>query len=215
MEDKYPFGLTPLPYAYDGLEPYIDMETVRIHHDKHFKKYVDNLNEIISNNLAYESWSLEKLILNNNKLPPNIQVGVKNNAGGVYNHRLYFDIMTLASEEKKPVGNLKEAINKSFESYENFKKLFKEAAIKVFGSGYAWLVLDKSKELKIVTSPNQDVPLNVFHILLIDVWEHAYYLKYQNKRDEYIINWFNLIDWNKAEEKYNNAIKYLNNPSAN
>ncbi len=214
MEEKYPFKLTPLPYQYNALEPYIDMETVKIHHDKHFKKYVDNLNEILSEYPTYQTWSLEKLILNNDSLPSNIQTGIKNNAGGVYNHRLYFDIMRAGTQDNNPVGNLKEAIIKSFESIENFYKLFKEAAVKVFGSGYAWLIVDKNKELKIVTSPNQDVPLNVFHIILIDVWEHAYYLKYQNRRDEYINNWNNIIDWNKAERNYTVAMNYLNNSKA-
>lgn len=214
MEEKYPFKLTPLPYQYNALEPYIDMETVKIHHDKHFKKYVDNLNELLSQYPTYQTWSLERLILNNDSLPSNIQNGIKNNAGGVYNHRLYFDIMRAGIEDNNPVGNLREAIIKSFDSIENFYTLFKEAALKVFGSGYAWLIVDKNKQLKIVTTPNQDVPLNVFHIILIDVWEHAYYLKYQNRRDEYINNWHNIIDWNKAERNYGVAINYLNNSKA-
>ncbi|MDF2865397.1 MAG: superoxide dismutase [Clostridia bacterium] len=215
MEDKYPFELMPLQYQYNALEPYIDTTTVRIHHDKHLKKYVDNLNEILKQNPTYQSWSLEKLILHNSSLPTNIQVGVKNNAGGVYNHNFYFDIMKPPLEQNIPIGNLKEAIIKSFGSLENFYKVFKDAAVKVFGSGYAWLVVDSTKELKIVTSPNQDVPINVFHILLIDVWEHAYYLKYKNKRDEYITNWSNLIDWEKAEKNYDIAMKYLNTSKLN
>lgn len=215
MEDKYPFKLIGLPYPYDALQPYIDTETVKIHHDKHLKKYVDNLNEILSGYPAYQTWSLERLILNNSSLPENIQTGVKNNAGGVYNHNLYFNIMRPGLEQNAPIGKLKEGIIKKFNSVENFYNLFKEAALKVFGSGYAWLIVDKEKELQIVITPNQDVPLNVFHILLIDVWEHAYYLKYKNRRDEYITNWFNVIDWHKAEKNYNIAIDYLNTSKVN
>ena len=215
MEDKYPFQLLPLPYQYNALEPYIDTETVKLHHDKHLKKYVDTLNEILADYPVYHTWSLEKLILSNSTLPASIQTGVKNNAGGVYNHNLYFNIMKSALQQNNSIGNLKEAIIKSFDSLENFYALFKEAALKVFGSGYAWLVVDKDKKLKIVTSANQDVPLNVFHVLLIDVWEHAYYLKYKNRRDEYIMNWHNIIDWDKSEKNYNNALNYLNTSKIN
>lgn len=215
MEDKYPFELIGLPYQYNALEPYIDTATVRLHHGKHLKKYVDNLNEILEKYPIYQTWSLERLILRNSDLQINIQTGIKNNAGGVYNHNFYFDIMRPGSEQNVPIGKLKEAIIKSFDSIEKFYDLFKEAALKVFGSGYAWLVVDSNKELKIVTSPNQDVPINVFHVLLIDVWEHAYYLKYKNKRDDYITNWYKLIDWDKAEKNYNVAINYLNTYKVN
>lgn len=216
MGDKYPFELINLPYPYNALEPYIDAATVKLHHDKHLGKYVDNLNDILSKYPVYQTWSLDKLILHNSELPINIQTGVKNNAGGVYNHNLYFNIMKPACEQNNlPIGKLKEAIIKSFNSLENFYSLFKDAALKVFGSGYAWLIVDSNKELKIVTSANQDVPINVFHVLLIDVWEHAYYLKYKNKRDEYITNWNNLIDWDKAEKNYNNAINYYNTLKVN
>ncbi len=215
MEDKYPFRLIALPYQYNALEPYIDTETVKTHHGKHLKKYVDNLNEIISGYPAYQTWSLERLILSYSSLPKDIQTGVKNNAGGVYNHNLYFYLMRPGLEQNIPIGRLKNEIIKEFESLENFYKLFKEAALGVFGSGYAWLIVDKEKQLQIVTTPNQDVPLNVFHVLLIDVWEHAYYLKYKNRRDEYINNWFNVVDWNKADKKYNIAIDYLNTSKVN
>lgn len=215
MDDKYPFELSPLPYPYNALEPYIDTETVRIHHDKHFKKYVDNLNEILSQYPVYQTWSLEKLLLSYNSLPQGIQNGVKNNAGGVYNHRLYFNVMRPGSDKNGPTGNLKEAIIKSFESLEKFYTVFKDEALKVFGSGYAWLIVDRSGQLKVITSPNQDVPVNVFHVLLIDVWEHAYYLKYKNRRDEYTVNWNNIIDWDKAEKNYDIAMNYLNNVKHN
>ncbi|MDD2377149.1 MAG: superoxide dismutase [Clostridia bacterium] len=215
MKDKYPFELIGLPYQYSALEPYIDTETVKLHHNKHLKKYVDNLNEILADYPIYHTWSLEKLILNNSALPPTIQIGVKNNAGGIYNHNLYFHIMKPAMQQNNLTGNLKEAIIKSFDSLENFYTSFENAALKVFGSGYAWLIVDKDKELKIVTSANQDVPLNVFHVLLIDVWEHAYYLKYKNRRDEYIINWYNIIDWDKSEKNYDIAINYLNTTKIN
>jgi len=215
LDDKYPFKLIGLPYQYNALEPYIDTETVKLHHDKHLKKYVDNLNEILADYPVYQTWGIEKLILNNSALPPSIQTGVKNNAGGVYNHNLYFNIMRPGMQQNDPTGDLKDAIIKSFDSLENFYTKFKDAALKVFGSGYAWLIVDLDKELKIVTSANQDVPLNVFHVLLIDVWEHAYYLKYKNRRDEYINNWQNLIDWQKSEKNYDNAINYLNTNKIN
>jgi len=215
VEDKYPFELIALPYQYNALEPYIDTETVKLHHDKHLKKYVDNLNKILADYPVYHTWSLERLILNNSSLPVSIQTDINNNAGGVYNHNLYFNIMKPGSQQNNPIGNLKEAIIKSFDSLENFYTLFKEAALKVFGSGYAWLIVDKEKELKIVISHNQDVPLNVFHVLLIDVWEHAYYLKYKNMRDQYILNWYNIIDWDKSEKNYDIAINYLNSVKTN
>lgn len=207
MDEHYVFELPPLPYPYDALEPYIDEETMKLHHDKHFKTYVDNLNKALAPYPKYHSWSLEKLLKNINALPFSIQTSVKNNGGGVYNHKLYFSIMGPPNDEK-PFGNLGNAMTRQFGTYDDFKTKFKQSALSVFGSGYAWLVIDRMKRLKIITTANQDTPLPMGYcpILLIDVWEHAYYLKYHNRRDEYIDSWFHIINWDAAEKNYNNCI---------
>ena len=200
---NYKFELKPLPYSFGALEPYIDAETVRIHHDKHLKTYVDNLNKALEEHKEFLDWPLEKLLKYNCFLPADIQTVVKNNAGGVYNHNFYFDIMT--DKKTEPKGNLLDAIIKTFGSFDAFKDEFKSAGLKTFGSGYAWLVKDIFSNLKIVSTSNQDVPFlfGMNPILLVDVWEHAYYLKYQNRRGDYLENWFNLIDWDKCEGIYN------------
>ncbi|HHX80959.1 MAG TPA: superoxide dismutase [Acholeplasmataceae bacterium] len=207
MKTTYPFELKPLPYAYDALEPFIDKETMHLHHDKHHQAYVNNLNKALENYPELHNKTLLELLQNLKKLPEEIQTAVRNNGGGVFNHNLFFDGMTPDSS-KMPVGNLAKAIDRAFGSFENFKETFKKAALGRFGSGWAWLVSDENGDVKIVSTANQDVPLNltVNPILEIDVWEHAYYLKYQNRRAEYIDNWFNVIDWNKAEYIYNNPL---------
>lgn len=201
--DCYPFKLIDLPYSYDALEPFIDTKTVEIHHNKHLKKYVDNLNSTLEDYPKYQCWSLNELIKNSYLLPYKIQNDVINNAGGVFNHNFYFQGMTPDSSPG-PQRNLLAAILCQFGSFEEFKALFQETALKVFGSGYAVLCIDKSKRLKIATLPNQCTVLNndLCPIIMIDVWEHAYYLKYQNRRDLYIDNWFHLINWNFAEKCY-------------
>lgn len=204
--EKYKFELKPLPYAYNALEPYIDEETVRIHHDKHLKAYVDNLNGILEKYEIYWNWPLKKLLKYNCFLPLSIQKSVRNNAGGIYNHNFYFDIMkeNLNDSFNMPKGKLLDDIIKTFDSFENFKQEFKTVGLNTFGSGYAWLVKDLFSNLKIVSTANQDVPFlyGMRHILLVDVWEHAYYLRYQNRRGDYIDNWFNIIDWEKCENIY-------------
>lgn len=207
MKETYPFKLKPLPYDYDALEPYIDRETMHFHHDKHHQTYVDNLNKTLENYPELHKKTLVELLQNLEVLPEEIQTAVRNNGGGVLNHNLFFDGMTPAST-KAPEGKLAEAINQAFGSFENFKETFKKAALGRFGSGWVWLVSDENGNLKIISTPNQDVPMNlkVNPILEIDVWEHAYYLKYQNRRAEYIDNWFNVIDWKKAEEIYKHPI---------
>lgn len=207
MLETYPFKLMPLNY--NSLEPFIDNETLMLHHDKHLKKYVDTLNETIKPYDNLHNYTIEKLILDNDTLPEEIRVTVKNNAGGVYNHNLYFDMMT--PNETVVFGNLKNKIEEVFGSLDNFYNKLKDESLKVFGSGYAWLVVGKDKNLKIIHSSNQDVPLNVIPVILVDVWEHSYYLKYKNRRAEYYTNWFKLIDFKKAEENYNFAMNYLQN----
>ena len=180
---------------------------MHLHHDKHHQSYVNNLNKALENYPELHNKTLLELLQNLKKLPEEIQTAVRNNGGGVFNHNLFFDGMTPDSS-KMPVGNLAKAIDRAFGSFENFKETFKKAALGRFGSGWAWLVSDENGDVKIVSTANQDVPLNltVNPILEIDVWEHAYYLKYQNRRAEYIDNWFNVIDWNKAEYIYNNPL---------
>ncbi len=208
MEQKYPFKLPNLPYPYEALEPYIDKETMMLHHDKHLKTYIDNLNNILKDYPMFWDWTLEELIKNIASLPNEIQEEVRNNAGGVYNHFMYFDVIS-PIENNKETPLLKQKLIEDFGSLENFFNLFKEAAKKQFGSGYAFLVIDKNGNLKIVNKENQDNPLedNLYPILLIDVWEHAYYLKYNNRRGEYIDSFMKLINWRNVEENYMNNKK--------
>ena len=203
MEEHYPFVNTPLPYAYDALEPYIDALTMHLHHDRHLQGYVNNLNVVLKDQPKLQQLTLEQLILTAGKLPDSVGIPVARNAGGVYNHRFYFNEMTSA-ENQRPTGALAEAINGAYGSYDAFVKEFTAAAMSVFGSGYAWLVADQRGKLRMITTANQDTPLTSPHcpILNIDVWEHAYYLLHYNKRDDYIRNWFHIIDWPGANDRY-------------
>lgn len=203
MENNhYPFVNLPLPYDYDALEPFIDTQTMHLHHDRHLQTYIDNLNKTLADYPNLQNLTLEELIQNADKLPCSIQKTIRNNAGGVYNHRFYFNMLTNPSSEF-PEGKLRKAIYEAFENYPRFKDLFKQAALSVFGSGYAWLISDKGK-VRIITTANQNTPIEygLTPILAIDVWEHAYYLKHYNKRADYIDNWFQIINWEKAEHNY-------------
>lgn len=208
QNQHYKFELLPLLYPYDELEPYIDQRTVRIHHDGHLRTYVNNLNAALEPYPKYHDWSLEKLIVYNRLLPKKIQTPVRHNAGGVYNHQLYFNIMSPRSD-KAQAKRLISEIETQFDSYDEFVEKFRKSALDVFGSGYAWLAMDRNRNLKIINTANQDtvLTLNLCPVLLIDVWEHAYYLKYQNKRAEYIDNWFNVINWGMAEENYMDCLR--------
>ncbi len=203
MNEHYPFVNVPLPYAYNAMEPYIDAKTMELHHNKHLQTYIDNLNSALSKYPQFQDWSLEELLVNVPSLPEDIQTSVKNNGGGVYSHWLYFANLT-KPELSHPEGSLYEAIINAFGSLENFQKQLKAAALSVFGSGYAWLVLDAAGTLRIITTPNQDTPLtlNMCPILNIDVWEHAYYLKHYNLRADYIDDWFHVINWKNADRYY-------------
>ena len=225
-EQTYPFPFLPLPYPYDSLEPYISEETLHYHHDKHLKTYVDNLNKIFQNYPQYHSLTLEDILLNIDLLPGPIQIEVRNNAGGVYNHVLYFNslrpnIMTpkeTTSNEVKiaypgevlslPV--LSKIID-TFDSFYTFKDLMKKAALRQFGSGYAWLVLTLTNELAIVQTNNQDTPLafGLIPLLLIDVWEHAYYIDQRNDRSAYVENLFHVINWDAVNYRYLNALQSI------
>lgn len=197
------FKLMPLPYSYDALEPYIDKETMIIHHTKHHQTYVDNLNKLLAKNPELSSKSLEELLTNLDALPKSDKQGIINNAGGVYNHNFFWTIMS-PNQDGKPVGKLATAIDNTFGSFDNFKAKFKESATSRFGSGWAWLVSDKDGKLSIISTANQDAPisLGLTPIIGIDVWEHAYYLKYKNKRADYIDNWWNVVNWNQANKNY-------------
>lgn len=202
-EPQEPFKLAPLPYSYDALEPYIDAQTMEIHYLKHHGAYVTKLNEAINKHPELKSKSLEELLINVNKLPQDIRQTVRNNGGGHYNHSLFWSYMG-KDRGSVPKGKLKADIDKTFGSFDSFKKSFKETALGRFGSGWAWLVKDSNGNLKIISTPNQDSPImfGLKPILGLDVWEHAYYLKYQNKRADYIDAWWNVVNWNLIEKEY-------------
>ena len=196
------FELPKLKYSYDSLEPHIDSKTMEIHHGKHHAGYTNNLNNAISGS-ELENHSIEEILKNLNME----NSALRNNAGGYYNHNLFWDILS-PSGGGKPNGRLLESINNGFESFENFKEEFSKAAATRFGSGWAWLCVHENGTLKVCSTANQDNPLmpgigfDGFPILGIDVWEHAYYLNYQNRRPDYINAFFNIINWEKVNEKY-------------
>jgi len=206
MNERYPFVNPPLPYAYDALEPFIDTKTMHLHHDRHLQTYVDNLNNTLKDYPELQTWSLEELISDPDGLPAAIRQSVRNNGGGVYNHIFYFNGMS-NSETRAYAGALYGAIMDEFGSFDRFYDRFKNSALSVFGSGYAWLAADQDGKLSIVTSANQDTPLaqNLYPILGIDVWEHAYYLKHYNQRADYIDDWFHVVDWERAAGLYEDA----------
>jgi Fe-Mn family superoxide dismutase len=197
------FELAPLPYPSNALEPYIDQQTMEIHHGKHHKTYIDNLNAAIAGT-EWESKTIEEILTHLDQVPGEKRTAVQNNGGGHYNHTLFWGIMG-PNKGGTPTGELAEAINNAFGSYEAFKEQFTNAAKGRFGSGWAWLVVSKDGSLSITSTPNQDNPLMTgggTPILGLDVWEHAYYLKYQNRRPEYIEAFFNVVDWDKVAELY-------------
>lgn len=198
------FVLKELSYKYDALEPIIDKETMQFHHDKHHQAYINNLNNLIAGT-EFENLSLEEILKSLDKLPEEKRNGVRNNGGGAYNHNLFWDIMTPGGS-KEPVGNLKEAIERDFGSVEELKKEFNQKGLTQFGSGWAWLVYCEScGKLKVLSTANQDNPISQGKKVIFgnDVWEHAYYLNYQNRRADYLNEWWNLINWDIAEENFN------------
>lgn len=196
--------LPQLPYAYDALEPHIDKETMNIHHTKHHNTYVTKLNDAIKGT-DLEAKSIEELVSNLDAVPENIRTAVRNNGGGHANHSLFW---TLLSPEGggEPTGELADAINKKFGSYEKFQEEFAAAAAGRFGSGWAWLVVDNG-EVAITSTPNQDSPLmeGKTPVLGLDVWEHAYYLNYQNRRPDYISAFWNVVNWDEVSKRYEAA----------
>lgn len=198
------FSLPPLPYAYDALEPHIDKETMTIHHDKHHGAYVSKLNAAVEGtDLA--SKNVEDLISDLNAVPENIRTAVRNNGGGHANHTLFWENMTPGGA-KEPQGELADAIKSAFGSFDDFKKKFNDAGATRFGSGWAWLVKTKDGKLDVISTANQDNPLMEGHqpILGNDVWEHAYYLKYQNRRPDYLAAWWNVVNFDKVAETFKN-----------
>jgi Fe-Mn family superoxide dismutase len=195
--------LPVLGYSFDALEPYIDATTMRIHHDMHHGGYVDKLNAALEPHNDFRDKQIEYLLTHLKELPESIREAVRNNGGGHYNHSFFWQQMSL-SGPKEPVGTLSEAINEAFGNFDSFKELFSDLAVKRFGSGWAWLVVDNAGNLKAYSTPNQESPITEGYkpVLCIDVWEHAYYLKYQNKRAEYVSAWWNVIDWNQIEKNF-------------
>lgn len=193
------FELPKLPYAYDALEPHIDARTMEIHHSKHHAAYVTNLNKALEGKADLQKKSVEALLVDLNAVPEAIRTAVRNNGGGVANHSMFWKMMA-PKAGGDPKGEVAKAIDKSFGSFQAFKDQFTQAGIGRFGSGWAWLVADKAGALKIVSTANQDSPISDGQkpLLAIDVWEHAYYLKYQNRRADYIAAWWNVVNWDEV-----------------
>ncbi|MDP3178022.1 MAG: superoxide dismutase [Spirochaetaceae bacterium] len=202
-----PFTLPELGYAYEALEPRIDAETMKIHHGKHHAAYIANLNKAIEGG-EYASWPLEDLVKEYAKLPDAIRTVVRNNAGGHYNHSLFWKVIG-PDGRGYPAGRLAAAIDGEFGGYDAFKSELSKAAMGRFGSGWAWLGL-KDRKLLVLSTPNQDSPLTegIFPVLGLDVWEHAYYLKYQNRRADYVEAFFGVIDWKAVGRRYEEALGY-------
>lgn len=199
-----PFSLPPLPYPTDALEPHIDKLTMEIHYGKHHATYVNNLNKALESAPELANQSLEELLANNCAIvPEKIRTAVRNNGGGHANHSLFWELMG-PKAGGQPSGKLAEAINQTFGSFEKFKEKFSEAAVGRFGSGWAWLVKTPSGQLEVSSTPNQDSPLmeGKVPVLGLDVWEHAYYLKYQNRRADYVQAWWNVVNWAAVEKRF-------------
>ena len=197
------FEMLPLPYAYDALEPSIDAKTVELHYTKHHNTYLTNLNAALEKHPEMGSQRIEQIMSDLNRVPEDIRTVVRNNGGGYYNHNIYWAIMGPKSGGE-PTGSLGEAIQSTFGSFASFKEQIEKAGLGRFGSGWAWLSRQNNGKLVIHSTPNQDTPLaeGMFPIIGVDVWEHAYYLKYQNRRAEYLSNWWNVVNWAEAERRY-------------
>lgn len=198
----YPFALPALPYSYDSLEPHIDALTMQIHHTKHHQAYIDNLNKAVEGYSALYSVDLGELLIGLDDLPADIKTAVRNHGGGHMNHTFFWQLMQ--PHGSRAHGAIADAITKSFGSFDAFQQQFNDASKKVFGSGWAWLCLDTQKKLRIITTSNQDSPImqGLMPIMGLDVWEHAYYLKYQNRRPDYITAWWNVLNWERIEQNY-------------
>ncbi len=201
------FSVPQLPYAYNAVEPYIDEATMKLHHDKHHQAYVDKLNAALESQPELAAKSVEDLLRDFESLPEAVKTPVRNHAGGHANHSLFWTVLGPQSETT-PTGSVATALTEAFENFESFKQKFEAAAVGQFGSGWAWLVVTPEKKLAVYALPNQDSPLmkGDTPILGLDVWEHAYYLKYQNRRPEYIAAFWNVVNWTEVERRYVAAI---------
>lgn len=221
MEEYCRFVNQPLPYSYKAMEPYIDIQTMYLHHDKHLQTYINQLNGLIERCAALQSMTFTKegdcgfpvlvhILKNLDTIPEYLRTDIKNNAGGVFNHWFYFNGLS-AEPVKQPEGQLAESIHWQFGGFEQFKKEFTKEALAVFGSGYAWLAADRDGNLQITMTANQDTPLenNLVPLICVDVWEHAYYLKHKNLRAEYLPDWFMVANWKWAEWCYSNPEVFL------
>lgn len=214
IADLYPVGLyhknmfelLPLPYDYHDLEPFIDEETMHVHHDGHYATYTKNLNEALAGHDEFLNMDIEQLLRSLDKVPEEIRTKVKNNGGGYYHHSIFWPMMQ-QNGGGEPSGKLGEAIDEAFGDFNTFKESFNTSAAGLFGSGWTWLVVDENGKLAIVSTPNQDSPISFgqYPIIGNDMWEHAYYLKYKNKRVEYIDAWWNVVNWEEAERRFQKA----------
>lgn len=200
------YEVPALPYAYEALEPYIDSETMHLHHDKHHQAYVTNLNNALQGQEALANLPVEDLLRRINEVPENIRTAVRNNGGGHANHSMFWAIMG-PNKGGEPTGELASAIQSTFGSLDNLKTTFNDAGAKRFGSGWAWLVSDQSGKLQVISTANQDSPYmdGLYPVMGNDVWEHAYYLKYQNRRADYLNAWWNVVNWEAVAVRYSKA----------
>ena len=200
------FELSPLPYNYDALEPYIDTQTMQLHHDMHHQAYVNNLNTAVGKHTDLESKSLEDLVREINSIPEDVRTAVRNNGGGHVNHTMFWQIMG-PNAGGEPSGAIAQVISDNFGDFESFKQQFNDAGTKQFGSGWVWLVRTSGGKYEITSTPNQDNPMTGGHFPIMgnDVWEHAYYLKYQNKRAEYLKQWWNVVKWDEINKRLETA----------
>jgi Fe-Mn family superoxide dismutase len=207
-EDPMAFALPPLPYDYNALEPHIDEQTMRIHHDKHHAAYVNNLNAALEGHADLQAKTVEQIAGDLKSVPESIRTAVRNNGGGHVNHTLFWELMRPGGA-KEPTGTLGDAIDRTFGGLAQFKEQFGKACVGRFGSGWGWLSLDAKGTVAIESTPNQDSPLmdGKTPILGCDVWEHAYYLKYQNRRPDYVAAWWNVVNWTEVGKRYDQARK--------
>ena len=208
--DTEEFTVPPLPYDYEALEPSIDAETMTLHHDKHHMAYVKNLNEAIALHPELKGKSVEELLQDLDAIPEDILDTVRNNAGGHANHTMFWSIMT-PDAQGTPTGTIAEAIDSTFGDFQTFQEEFNTAGKKVFGSGWAWLVVNSDGELEVTSTNNQDSPLieGKYPVMGNDVWEHAYYLKYQNKRVDYLDAWWNVVNWDEVNKRFEAAREFV------
>jgi Fe-Mn family superoxide dismutase len=200
------FTVPPLPYDYSALEPYIDTQTMHLHHDKHHQAYVDKVNDALKGH-PFADLPIDEVVRRLSEVPENIRTAVRNNGGGHANHTMFWELM-IPGGSKEPTGALAQAITAKFGSFDAFKAAFNDTGVKRFGSGWAWLILDKTGDLAITSTANQDNPLTdgYFPVLGNDVWEHAYYLKYQNRRPDYLAAWWNVVNWDVVAKRYASAL---------